>query len=50
MRQFIKLLVVFLLTTPLLVIAQESKAESVDTLQVLSFIWIAICCAMVLIM
>jgi len=40
MRQFIKLLVVFLLTTPLLVIAQESKAESVDTLQVLSFIWI----------
>jgi len=50
MRQFIKLLVVFLLTTPLLAIAQESKAESVDTLQVLSFIWIAICCAMVLIM
>jgi len=50
MRQFIKLLVVFLLTTPLLVIAQESKAESVDTLQVLSFIWIAICCAMLLIM
>lgn len=50
MRQFIKLLAAFVLMMPVVSIAQESTAEPVDTLQVLSYLWIAICCAMVLIM
>jgi len=50
MRSLIKALTLLLLTTPLLAVAQESQAEPVDTLQVLSYLWIAICCAMVLFM
>lgn len=50
MRYFIKRLAVILLASPALALAQESGVESVDTLQVLSYLWIAICCALVLFM
>jgi len=50
MRQISKLLVLLSLALPALVLADDAKPEPVDTLQVLSYLWIAICAAMVLIM
>ncbi len=50
MSYLIRLVAVLLLAAPLAAVAQESTAEPVDALQVLSYLWIAICCAMVLIM
>jgi len=50
MRQSIKALVIVLLSMPLLAQAQESSNQAVDPIEVLSYLWLGICCAMVLIM
>ncbi len=50
MRHLVKGLVIALLALPALALAQESQAEPVVTFEVLSYIWIAVCCALVLFM
>lgn len=50
MRNIIILASVLSLTLPSLTFAQELNGQAADPLQVLSYIWIAICCAMILIM
>jgi len=50
MRHFVKGLLIALLALPALALAQESQAEPVDTLEILNYLWIAICCALVLFM
>ena len=50
MRQISKFLVLVLLATPMLAFADDAKPSTVDPLQVMSYLWIAICAAMVLIM
>ncbi len=50
MHHLVKGLAIALLALPTLALAQESQAEPVDTLQVLNYLWVGICCALVLFM
>lgn len=50
MHHLVKGLAIALLALPTLAFAQASQAEPVDTLQVLNYLWLAVCCALILIM
>ncbi len=50
MYRVIKMLSLVALLMPIAATAQETSAQGVDTLKVLSYAWIGICCAMILLM
>ncbi len=50
MRQCCKFLFGLVLTMPLVSVAQETSSQAPEALQVLSYLWLAICCAIVLFM